>query len=58
VLTISVGVAELDPALDKTPADWLERADLALYDAKKARNKVVSTRPGAHESGTSDSAEL
>ncbi len=58
VLTISVGVAELDHALDKTPADWLERADLALYDAKKARNKVVSTRPKAHEVGTSDSTEL
>ena len=58
VLTISVGVAELDPVLDKTPADWLERADLALYDAKKARNKVVSTHPEAHARASSDSAEL
>jgi two-component system, cell cycle response regulator len=43
-LTLSVGVAEIDPARDRTPADWIERADVALYDAKqRGRNRVVAT---------------
>lgn len=46
-LTISIGVAELDPSRDLTPADWIMRADEALYLAKKGRNRVVSTLPPA-----------
>ena len=45
-LTVSVGVAELDPTLDRSPADWIARADAALYAAKeRGRNRVVSTPP-------------
>ncbi len=41
IVTISVGVAELDLALDRTLKDWLRRADAALYRAKEAgRNRV------------------
>jgi len=41
LLTISVGVAELDLALDRTLKDWLRRADTALYLAKESgRNRV------------------
>jgi two-component system, cell cycle response regulator len=40
-LTISAGVAELDPAIDSSSQDWLRRADSALYRAKEAgRNRV------------------
>jgi two-component system, cell cycle response regulator len=47
-LTMSVGVAELDRSLDRTPADWLRRADAALYEAKAAgRNRVMSSVPPA-----------
>ncbi len=43
-LTVSVGVAEVAPAHDLTPADWIARADAALYAAKsRGRNCVVST---------------
>ena len=45
-LTLSVGIAEFDPSLDKTPGDWIRRADEALYEAKSAgRNRVMSTLP-------------
>jgi two-component system, cell cycle response regulator len=45
-LTLSVGIAEADPSHDHTPADWLRRADEALYEAKSAgRNRVMSTVP-------------
>ena len=45
-LTISVGVAEVDPAHDTCAADWIARADAALYAAKsRGRNRVVSTPP-------------
>jgi diguanylate cyclase (GGDEF)-like protein len=45
-LTISVGIAEIDPANDHTPDLWIARADEALYEAKsRGRNRVVSTRP-------------
>jgi diguanylate cyclase (GGDEF)-like protein len=45
-LTVSVGVAEIDPANDHTPEIWIARADEALYEAKsRGRNRVVSTRP-------------
>lgn len=43
VVTISVGVAELDLALDRTLKDWLRRTDAALYQAKESgRNRVES----------------
>jgi diguanylate cyclase (GGDEF)-like protein len=34
VLTLSAGIAEVEPARDRTPADWLARADAALCGAK------------------------
>ncbi len=41
VLTISIGVAELDAAADQTVEQWIRRADAALYRAKAAgRNRV------------------
>jgi two-component system chemotaxis response regulator CheY len=44
-LTLSVGVAELDPSRDRTPTDWIARADAALYTAKsRGRNTVVTTK--------------
>ena len=36
VLTISAGVAELDPSRRRTPEDWLCHADAELYGAKSA----------------------
>jgi diguanylate cyclase (GGDEF)-like protein len=45
-LTLSVGVAEIDPRRDRTPDQWIARADEALYAAKAGgRNRVVSTLP-------------
>jgi two-component system cell cycle response regulator len=41
LVTISVGVAELDLGLDRTLKDWLRRTDAALYQAKEGgRNRV------------------
>lgn len=43
VLTVSVGVAALDPVGDQTPEDVLKQADLALYRAKAdGRNRVAT----------------
>jgi two-component system cell cycle response regulator len=43
-VTVSFGVAELAPE-DHSPAEWLERADRALYAAKDAgRNRVEVSR--------------
>lgn len=41
-VTVSLGVATLDPAQDKDPYELLKRADAALYRAKaEGRNRVV-----------------
>lgn len=43
VLTVSAGVAEVDPERDRGPAEWLGRADAALYGAKAdGRNRVTT----------------
>jgi len=40
-ITISVGVATLDPRVDREPNDLVQRADAALYRAKRmGRNRV------------------
>ncbi len=41
-MTISIGVAEIDEVHDRSPNDWIGRADAALYAAKaQGRNRVV-----------------
>ncbi len=46
VVTISVGIAELDRERDHSPEDWLRRADAALYRAKSGgRDRVETDRP-------------
>ena len=43
-VTISIGVAEYNPAIDKEPRMLVERSDKALYRAKRAgRNQVVKS---------------
>ncbi|MBX3230327.1 MAG: diguanylate cyclase [Labilithrix sp.] len=45
-LTLSIGVAQVEPASDRTPADWIARADECLYEAKGfGRNRVVPGPP-------------
>lgn len=45
-LTLSVGLAEIDPVGDTSGEVWIARADAALYEAKtRGRNRVVSTSP-------------
>jgi two-component system cell cycle response regulator len=45
VVTISIGVAEFDPAHDRSLEDWLRRTDAALYQAKNGgRNRVEPLR--------------
>jgi len=47
-VTLSIGVAELDIARDRSADEWIRRADLALYEAKsRGRNRVFSSRPPA-----------
>jgi two-component system chemotaxis response regulator CheY len=42
VVTVSIGVAQLDPSRDASAEEWLRRADAALYCAKaNGRNRVV-----------------
>jgi len=46
ILTISVGVAELDPSVHKAPEDWVRSADAGLYRAKvSGRNRVDVAPP-------------
>lgn len=46
VLTISVGVAALDPARDETLDAWVARADVALYASKaNGRNRITVAPP-------------
>jgi diguanylate cyclase (GGDEF)-like protein len=56
VVTASIGVATVVPGGDDGPAALLERADAALYEAKRAgRNRVVAAGDGdAGASGTPD----
>lgn len=45
-VTLSIGVAELDVAVDRSAAVWIARADASLYEAKsRGRNRVVSSVP-------------
>ena len=45
-LTLSVGVAQVDTTSDRTPDEWVARADGALYRAKqRGRNRVEGTTP-------------
>jgi two-component system, cell cycle response regulator len=42
-VTISLGVVQFDPEIDKNKKDFIERADKALYRAKnEGRNRVIS----------------
>lgn len=42
-MTVSIGVAELDLARDRSSIDWIGHADAALYAAKaRGRNRVVT----------------
>ncbi len=49
IVTISVGIATIDPAIDEIgPEGLLQRADLALYEAKHSgRNRVTRFTPQA-----------
>jgi len=41
--TISIGLAQFDPKIDKVPQDLIKRADAALYKAKEnGRNRIVT----------------
>jgi diguanylate cyclase (GGDEF)-like protein len=43
-LTVSIGIAEVDPIHDHAAVDWIARADAALYVAKaQGRNRVVAS---------------
>jgi len=45
-LTVSIGVAQVEPVRDHTPDDWIARADQCLYDAKDSgRNRVIPSPP-------------
>jgi diguanylate cyclase (GGDEF)-like protein len=45
-LTISIGVAQVEPMRDGTPSDWIARADESLYEAKhRGRNRVIPEPP-------------
>lgn len=48
-LSVSIGMTQGRPRLEHTARDWLRRADVALYDAKRAgRNQaLVAASPGS-----------
>ena len=44
-VTISIGIAEFNPGIDKEKKDLIQRTDSALYDAKHAgRNRVIASK--------------
>jgi diguanylate cyclase (GGDEF)-like protein len=51
-LTVSAGVAELAPGVDRTPEDLLARADAALYVAKANGRNRVEAVPAEHRPKT------
>lgn len=45
-LTLSIGVAQVEASKDKTSEEWIQRADMHLYEAKdRGRNRVVPEPP-------------
>ena len=42
IVTVSIGVAAFVPGADSHAGQWVEQADLALYEAKRSgRNRVT-----------------
>lgn len=59
VVTLSAGVAILDPDDDRSVGELLKEADTALYRAKQlGRNRVVSAGPGRVDRALSTAGDL
>lgn len=56
IVTISVGIGEFDPARDKTAESCLQRADAALYRAKKGGGNRIELDDSPRARNASDSA--